>query len=446
VAVSRFWPVRTNLRQTIDYVVNPEKTKADAVPDDLSQVIAYAQDEKKTEKLLYVSGLNCVPKIACEQFMNVKRQFAKTDGILATHAYMSFAPGEVTPAQAHAIGLEVAERLWGERYQVIVTTHLNTHCLHDHFVVNSVSFRDGKRLRENSWFINRKVIDEICRAHELSIVENPERNHDAEYLKRRENEGKPTRYQMARDIIDEAVNRSTSLKEFAYELKRMGCTYKLNDNLKYWTVTLEGYERPIRLYRLGEDYTNDRIRERLRNNQNRSRMGTVRTFQKKRVVKAARPKRKVGGLKGLYLFYCYQLGVLPKRKTSHARLHYLLKEDLLKLDEITNEVRFMGRNHIETEEQLTAYTVKAKAEAVVLTETRKRLRAEARQAGNAERADDLRRQASSLTKRISFLKKELVLSESVAKRSGVMKERMEQVLLDEEKTKRKERNKDVQRW
>ena len=154
MAVSKFWPVRTNLRQTMDYVVNPEKTEADAISDDLSQVLAYAQDEKKTEKLLYVSGLNCIPKIACEQFMNVKRQFAKTDGILATHAYMSFAPGEVTPAQAHAIGLEVAEKLWGERYQVIVTTHLNTNCLHNHFVVNSVSFRDGKRLRENSWFIN----------------------------------------------------------------------------------------------------------------------------------------------------------------------------------------------------------------------------------------------------------------------------------------------------
>jgi hypothetical protein len=429
----------------MDYVANPEKTEADAISDDLSQVLAYAQDEKKTEKLLYVSGLNCIPKIACEQFMNVKRQFAKTDGILATHAYMSFAPGEVTPAQAHAIGLEVAEKLWGERYQVIVTTHLNTNCLHNHFVVNSVSFRDGKRLRENSWFINRRVIDEICRAHTLSIVENPERNHDAKYLKRRESEGKPTRYQMAREIIDEAVNRSTSLKEFAYELRRMGCTYKLNDTLKYWTVTLTGYERPIRLYRLGEDYTNDRIRERLKENQRHLPQRTSRTIQNKHVMKAPKPKQKVGGIKGLYLFYCYQLGVLPKRKPSHARLHYLLKEDLLKLDEITNEVRFMGRNHIETEEQLTAYTVKVKAEIGKLTETRKHLRAEARLAGNADRAADLRRQASALTKRISFLKNELVLGESVAVRSGIITEHMERVFSDEEKEKRKEK-KDVQRW
>ena len=440
MAVTKFWPVRTNLLGTIEYAVNPEKTAVREVSDDLGQVLAYVQDGEKTEKLLYVSGVNCRPGICHEQFVNVKQQYAKTDGILAWHGYMSFAPGEVTADQAHAIGLEVAKKLWGERYQVVVTTHLNTHCLHNHFVVNSVSFLDGKRLREKAWFLNHRVVDEICREHALSVVERPERNPDPKNLVRRDRAGQPTRYNVLRQAIDEAINRSSSVREFTFELQKMGYSYRISDNRKYWSVIPKGYDRPIRLYRLGEEYTNERIQERLMENRERVRKTYPDQAHQKRVVNTAKPKRKVG----LYLHYCYRLGILPKRKQNHARLHYLLREDLMKLDEITKEVRFLGRNHIETEQELMVYKAQAEAEVKQLTLARKRLRNEARQVGNADRVSELRAQASRLTKRISFLKKELTLTESVAERSGIIRERLAQVSADEVKAKRKEKNKDVQ--
>lgn len=74
-----------------------------------------------------------------------KEQYGKVGGILGFHAFQSFAEREVTPEQCHAIGVRLAEEMWGDRFEVVVSTHLNTNHYHNHFVINSVSFKDGKR-------------------------------------------------------------------------------------------------------------------------------------------------------------------------------------------------------------------------------------------------------------------------------------------------------------
>jgi len=454
MAVTKFWAVRKTLGRTISYVLNPEKTTAREVPDDLKQVLSYAADEGKTERLLYVSGINCVPDIAYEQMTNVKKQYGKEDGILAWHAYISFAPGEVTPEQAHAIGVELGERLWGERFQVLVTTHLNTHCTHNHLVVNSVSFADGKRLREKAWFINRKIADEICQKHRLSVVENPQRGSEPEYLVRQDKAGSPTRYNLARQGVDEAIQKSTSLIELARNLKEMGYGCNFGERLKYWTVTPKGYDKPIRLYRLGEDYTNDRIRERLMENRGREvyaakDTGTFRqtslTFHTKqgggrrKPVSVLRPKKKVGRLKGLYLHYCYRLGILPKKKQSRPKVHYLLREDLMKLDQISAEVRLMGRYHIETEDDLKAFHEETKEKMIAVYRERKQLRNEMRRVGNEEKVPELKARAMELTKQAAQYRQELKLAEGIAERSGVMEEQLRQIREEKEKGKVKNR-------
>ena len=86
------------------------------------------------------------PATARSEMMAVKKRYGKDEGIMAFHGYQSFAPGECTPAMAHEIGVRLARELWGERFQVLVATHLDkAHHLHNHFVVNSVSYADGKR-------------------------------------------------------------------------------------------------------------------------------------------------------------------------------------------------------------------------------------------------------------------------------------------------------------
>lgn len=174
MAVSKIWKVTARLDQVIDYATNPEKTAAkDYSPEQyqaLADVLQYAKDEEKTEREFYVGGINCNASTARDQFVTVKEQFDKCDGIQAYHGYLSFKDEQnITPELAQQIGTEFAKRVWGDRFQVVVTTHLNTKHLHCHFVVNSVSFVDGKRMQNNEkhWRYFRHIADELCRQHQL---------------------------------------------------------------------------------------------------------------------------------------------------------------------------------------------------------------------------------------------------------------------------------------
>ncbi|WP_243111365.1 relaxase/mobilization nuclease domain-containing protein [Acutalibacter sp. 1XD8-33] len=251
MAVSKLWKVTERLGQVIDYATNPEKTANPEYSQEeyqaLKDVLAYAKDEEKTEREFFCEGINCNVTTARDQFITVKEQYGKTDGIQAYHGYLSFKENEVTPEQAQQIGMEFANKMWGERFQVVVTTHLNTKHLHCHFVINSVSFADGKRLqnKEKSWYYFRHIADEICLEHKISIVENPKLHQSPKYLTKKDEAGMPTRYNNARKAIDEAIAMSHNLKQFQYELSVMGYHSNLSPNRKYATIIPKGGEKPI---------------------------------------------------------------------------------------------------------------------------------------------------------------------------------------------------------
>ena len=142
----------------------------------LDSLIEYAINGEKTEQKLYVSGINCMPDTAFYEMKNVKKQFFKTGGIECFHAIQSFAEKEVTPEQAHEIGIKLAEELWGDRFQVIVVTHTNTKNVHNHFFINSVSFVDGKKYYDNkvNYAIIRRTSDDLCKEYELQTLEEKE--------------------------------------------------------------------------------------------------------------------------------------------------------------------------------------------------------------------------------------------------------------------------------
>ena len=146
MAVTKIWAVIKRVDHVVDYATNKEKTKIQMSPNgmyarDLKDVIDYARNSDKTEEEYFVTGINCEPQSAYEEMQDTKMYYKKNDKILAFHGYQSFAPGETTPEIAHKIGVELAHEIWGDRFQVVVTTHLNTKCLHNHFVINSVSDR-----------------------------------------------------------------------------------------------------------------------------------------------------------------------------------------------------------------------------------------------------------------------------------------------------------------
>ena len=140
--------------------------------DSIRQVMMYATNADKIEKQFYTTGINCDVDSAVEEMRNAKDFWHKTDGILAFHAYQSFNKGEVTPEIAHEVGVRFAEEMWGDRFQVVVSTHLNTKHLHNHFVINSVSFKDGKKYYSNltNTALLRKISDEICEEYGLSVL------------------------------------------------------------------------------------------------------------------------------------------------------------------------------------------------------------------------------------------------------------------------------------
>lgn len=138
MAVTKIWSVKGTLKSVVDYAMNPDKTLNDYYSkselQSLKDVIDYAVESEKTEMQYFVSGINCNPEFARDQMTETKKLFHKQDGIIAFHGYQSFKPGEVTPELAHEIGKELAEKLWGDRHEIIVATHLDRGHIHNHFV------------------------------------------------------------------------------------------------------------------------------------------------------------------------------------------------------------------------------------------------------------------------------------------------------------------------
>ena len=359
MGTTKIWKVKTNLTRAIDYATDSRKT---ALKSDIGNVIGYASDEGKTLSGRYVTALNCNVTYAKEQFETIKKRFGKEDGILAFHAYQSFADyDDITPDMAHEIGVKLAEELWGDRFQVIVATHLNTKCLHNHFVINSVSFADGKKYHDcrSTYRHMREVSDSICRQYGLTVIEKPKGHGEPVYMSQMSKAGMPTRYNMARQAVDEAIALSLNLREFELHLKSLGYRVQLNPRRKYWTVTPKGWEKPIRLMRLGKEYTNERIMQRLSANPESVRF---KSFQKRKPLKKqylllTRKDRigKVGGLRGLYLKYCYMLGYLPKYTQGANKVPEILREDLLKCEKYTKQIRLLSKYEIHTDEELFSF-------------------------------------------------------------------------------------------
>ena len=173
MATTKIWDINVRLDNVVRYVTNSEKVSLDGeLYNQLHNVIDYASNSSKTENSVYVSGINCIPETALQEMIITKKQYNKTNGILAYHAYQSFAEGEVTPEQAHEIGIKLAEELWGDRFEVLIATHLNTKHLHNHFVINSVSFKDGLKYYDNreNYALLRATSDALCEEYSLNVL------------------------------------------------------------------------------------------------------------------------------------------------------------------------------------------------------------------------------------------------------------------------------------
>lgn len=384
MAYDKIIPIQRRLDHCVDYALNEEKTS-------LENVLSYTENPDKTRQL--VTGINCDPDCAYKDMQATKRRWDKKGGILGYHIIHSYAPGETTPEQAHAAGVEFANRLLGERYEAVVSTHIDREHLHCHIVFNSVSFLDGKKYRSDfeSYFgILRNTSNEVSREFGLSVIE-PE-GHGKHYAQwDAERTGREDISRFVRQDIDAAIRESFTFESFLAVLRRQGYTVKYGPRVKHTAVTPPGGGRAFRLDSLGDGYTEADIRARLA----MIRKGTPpplplpppirpRRYTVRRGSFRQTPRKKLHGFQALYVYYLYLLGgPRPKRRRP---VPFSVQADVMKLRQYQRQYQLLRKYHIDTDHQLTTLGEALQAQIDALVDQRRELYDRKREGEDVEAA------------------------------------------------------------
>ena len=416
MATTKLWHIQGRLKDLVDYVENPEKTVKPGL-EDFFNVFSYTQNPDKTAGGQFVTAINCQKDIALQQMILTKQRYRKENGYIAWHGYQSFKPGEVTPEQCHALGVELARQMWGDRFQVIVTTHLDKEHLHNHFCVNSVSFKNGskynfskrelKRLRDTS--------DRLCREYGLSVVEHPHKAPTRQVWLD-EQAGKPTRYNIYRADVQQAIDSSITGRGMVQYLRGRGYIVdSTGPNLK---IRLPQYPHFTRLDTLNPQWTNQGIEHLI---YDRDDLISSRSKPPRKpdipdwLRDAYQPQKRTTKIYRLYLYYCYQLGILPKGTTYHPASPQL-RADLRHLDDIDQQTRYLASHNIETVEELLADRSEKKSQLEALTTQRTKLQNKIRRA-SPEQKMFLRKEKAEVTAQITALRKDIRDSKEIEQRS-----------------------------
>lgn len=453
MATTSLWRINGQMGHVINYVENIDKTTSPMeVPsglssDTLEDLIAYAGREGATNKRKLIAGINLDYHDAKNQMMIIKRKFEKENGTIAYHGYQSFAEGEVDPDTAHRIGIALAEELWGDRFQVVVCTHLDkaSH-IHNHFVINTVSHIDGRKFfrSESDYRKMREVSDRLCREYGLSVIKNPEGTgkHYSQYAAERN--GKPTFGSSIRADIDKAIKASLTESEFYDMLEAMGYEFKFYSKngkpLERPSLKPKNAQKFFRFDNLGEGYSVDEISDRILENIRRKDPFPEETKEKvQRYRREFPPRPKAKGLAALYYYYCYELNIIVRYPASAKQVSFLMREDIRKLEQLDKQVQLLGKNRIETYEDLQKFRKKCSAEKEMLIKTRGELRNKLKRmvrAGDEEAAMAVKKEIAAVTEKLQQIKDDLVTCNRVEEKAEVIQ--AEYAAMKKEQTEREE--------
>lgn len=381
MAYTSIIPVR-RLDNSLNYIKDKEKTTKTA--GSLEEAIDYALNRDKTEQVLFESSIGCTCETAYQDMLLTKQRFHKVDGIQGYHLIQSFAEGELSPELAHVIGQELADCLLKGKYEVVVTTHLNTSHYHNHLVFNSVSMEDGKKYHSNqkSYYEEvRQISDDLCRKYGLSIIQPKTGNGKSypEWLA--EKNGRPTWRTAIRLDIRDAIQESFTWRQFLGVMEEKGYVFKLNQ--KHIAMKAPGMERFVRLRSLGEAYSEMAIRERI-----------LLPKEKQKAAQLEGSKKKLSGLQALYYSYLYQMGVLKKKP---RKILPQLRQDIKRLDERISQMEFLQKHGITTREELEAYKKPLEEWVLELIKERRKLYGTV---SGAPRIDEIKKEVKELRKEI----------------------------------------------
>lgn len=438
MATTSLWKVSGSLKKVLDYAENPDKTS-------LKNVIDYASDSSKTDDELFVSGINCDAENAYDMMTETKRQFGKKDKVVAYHGYQSFKDGEVTPEECHAIGVETAKRLWGDKYEVIVTTHLNTKThLHNHFVFNSVSFVDGEKFRYQTADILalREVSDEVCKEFGKSVLEkSPFHGSSSVYWVHRN--GGLTQTDIVKDDIDIAIAHAYSPQSFMQNMIDMG--YRFNRGIfnEHPSIFVPGRSKPIRLKSFGEEYTRQKLLERINANRYTRPLKIKFYFPIYRIYR----KRKPTWADNLYTLFDTLLTILElmlaKPEEKQVPISPELRFEIQKLDKYIKQQEFLTVYKLETVEELSSFADTLQNRMDKLLEKRKQLDNKIRRAATPEIEAEYKAERRKLSGQLTVIREDIATVKDIEKESS----RLVRILENEYalEVKQKIRNKEMER-
>ena len=239
MAVTKIHPIRRTLNKAVDYITDDDKTNGE----------------------LLVSTFGCTRETIEDDFGYTRNRASYHGSILAQHIIQSFAEGEVTPEQAHRIGIELAGRFTGHKHEYIIATHIDKGHIHNHIIMNQVDFRDHTRFRMNigQFYKLRKINDEICMANGLTVITDPKTKGRSHYEWQMARKGLSYKKRL-KDNIDTVIPLVDSYDGFLKQMKDLG--YEIKQG-KYDSFRMNEQERFTRSKTLGVDYTKEAIERRI---------------------------------------------------------------------------------------------------------------------------------------------------------------------------------------
>lgn len=426
MATTSLWHIKGKLRDLIDYVENPDKTKLDDYMQDFINVFSYDTNPNKTNNKEFVTAINCLKEIALQQMIMTKQQFNKSDKYIAWHGYQSFKPDEVTPELCHEIGVKLAKQMWADRFQVIVSTHLDKDHLHNHFCFNSVSFLDGKKYNYSKSEMQRlrNVSDELCKEYGLSVIKTDNKSKAPSrtlYFAEKNNE--PTKYNLMRTAIDEAIKISPVPQEFVRIMRKKGYIVNINPQRKYATIRSVNDSQNTRLKTLGEKYDWHNIVEQINTQDGFTLFPAYKEFNRGSKTKYVKAKKytfkgsfttvkKVTGLKALYLYYCYRLGYLPKNK-QHKPLSPEMKQAWRKIDKISNQVRLISKYDLNTTDDVQRFIRDSNEQIVLITNQRNQIYNKLRRCKDTDKISNLKSERDCCSAKLKSLRTEIKTANTI---------------------------------
>ena len=428
MATTGFWPIKGRLKDAIDYAENPDKTTdRKFLDEDLYSALRYAANDEKTDKKMYVSAINCPKQLAYETMMDTKRRYGKLGGNVAYHGYQSFKTGEVTPEEAHRIGMETARRMWGYDYEIVVTTHLNTDNIHNHIVVNSVSFRTGRKFENHvsDHYRLREISDAVCREYGKSVLKNAKFYGGEKGAYWVHKDGGMTHRDILRRDLDEALSKVSTYRALVRYMNDLGYEFRRDANGNNPSIIAKGWKRPVRLKSLGVKYAPDAIEDQIISNQYKKELYWIEMPVKVRaplliIEYSLREAGRMDGLQLTFAIFTELLKICTGNNLAENKtlpLSPLLREEVRKLDKYIEDYKLLCDCHIDTAEELFAFRENVDAQIEELKQEREHIRNKIRRAPESEKPE-LKLQAKAVTQKMDPLQMQQRIAKRIAERSA----------------------------